>query len=546
MNIFNRVAMILLLMVLIVILAIIVISTMFFPVQAVEWVRQGADILEANLMLTNRLIVFVVGALVLIFCMLLLWLEIRRGRARTIRVRRISGGEAQLAVESIARRVEYNIGQLADITKVRPTVIRRGKGVEVHLDLETSPDIEVPMKTEEVCVVTREVVEDQMGLKLNNVKVNIKHAPFPKDKKKPWDWQRRELPRPVDLPVGEPEEMVPVYTSPAARVEEAAPPPAPPEEEPEEIIEGEVEEAPPLPHIPEERLEEPAEIEEAPPAPPVLEERAEEEWEEMIRAGMEEAPPPPPIPEERAEEEKPSLSPFARLKGLFIKETPAPAPEEEWFEPVPPYEEAEVEEAILTPPPPVPEVEVEEAIPPAYPPLEELVEETMPYGLEVEREFAEEEVITPLEEAEEAFPVEEEEEMAPSLALEEEAEAEYPPYPGEMVEVEEEEEMAPSLALEEEAEAEYPPAPDEMVEAEEEEEMAPSLALEEEAEAEYPPYPDETVEAEEEEEIAPSLTLEEEAEYPPAPDETVEVEEEEERAPSSTLKEDLEREEPWH
>ena len=34
------------------------------------------------------------------------------------------------------------------------------------------------MKTEEVVAVARDVIETQMGLQLNKVKVNIDHAPF--------------------------------------------------------------------------------------------------------------------------------------------------------------------------------------------------------------------------------------------------------------------------------------------------------------------------------------------------------------------------------
>jgi len=37
----------------------------------------------------------------------------------------------------------------------------------------------VPMKTEEVMQVTKDVVEGRMGLKLGKVKITIKHAPYP-------------------------------------------------------------------------------------------------------------------------------------------------------------------------------------------------------------------------------------------------------------------------------------------------------------------------------------------------------------------------------
>ena len=65
--------------------------------------------------------------------------------------------------------------------KVSPHISGRGRGVDIDLLLETSPDIDVPMKTEEVLQVTREVVAERMGLKLGKVQVKIKHAPYPRE-----------------------------------------------------------------------------------------------------------------------------------------------------------------------------------------------------------------------------------------------------------------------------------------------------------------------------------------------------------------------------
>jgi hypothetical protein len=53
--------------------------------------------------------------------------------------------------------------------------------VDIAVALETSPEIDVPMKTEEVLQVTREVVGERMGLKLGKVRVQLKHAPYPKE-----------------------------------------------------------------------------------------------------------------------------------------------------------------------------------------------------------------------------------------------------------------------------------------------------------------------------------------------------------------------------
>jgi len=84
-------------------------------------------------------------------------------------------------VDSIAQRLAYSIDQLPDVIKVTPKITARSRGVDILLILETTPDIDVPMKTEEVLEVTREVVGERMGLKLGKVQVQIKHVAFPRE-----------------------------------------------------------------------------------------------------------------------------------------------------------------------------------------------------------------------------------------------------------------------------------------------------------------------------------------------------------------------------
>ena len=142
---------------------------------------------EANLMAMTGPRVFLrwVGGLVLIFlvwaiCAALLWLEIRRPRVKTIKVQQVSGGSAELAADSIANRLEYNIDLLADVVKVRPTINSGRKGVKVVLAVETSPEIDVLGKTEEIQVLTRDIVENRMGLQLDTVRVVLRHTPYSK------------------------------------------------------------------------------------------------------------------------------------------------------------------------------------------------------------------------------------------------------------------------------------------------------------------------------------------------------------------------------
>ena len=178
MNTFNRAVVVLFLLATIIVMTIVLVV----PRPAIEVLQQWLWNLDANLSLVDPLILLVVGValalLVNVVCAVLIWLEFRQRRPKAIRVQSVSGGKAELAVESVARRLERNISRLDGVAFIQPNVWGKRGGVEVELNLETDPEVDVPTKTEEVCQVTREAIEDKMGLKLRKVRVNIKHAPY--------------------------------------------------------------------------------------------------------------------------------------------------------------------------------------------------------------------------------------------------------------------------------------------------------------------------------------------------------------------------------
>lgn len=185
MNAFNRLVVILLLLLIIVATVLVVIlpkdtlgliAGMFDVLrqEATKYINSGDRLLFAGARV-------IVGGVIALVCTIMIWLELRRPRKRTIRVQKLAGGEANITVESIEQRLAYNVDQLPDVVKVNPRINGKARGVDVDLMLETSPDIDIPMKTEEVLEVTREVIVERMGLKLGKVQVNIKHAPYPKE-----------------------------------------------------------------------------------------------------------------------------------------------------------------------------------------------------------------------------------------------------------------------------------------------------------------------------------------------------------------------------
>lgn len=114
---------------------------------------------------------------VLLFGALIL-LELWPRRRRGVRIHTREGGSAELDANSVARRLAWHLDQLAEVITVLPEVKARGSSVDVRLEIETAPDVDVPMKTDEVVEVARDIIEQDMGLRLGKLDVRIRHAPF--------------------------------------------------------------------------------------------------------------------------------------------------------------------------------------------------------------------------------------------------------------------------------------------------------------------------------------------------------------------------------
>lgn len=156
-----------------------------FPLEAVQWLQvqlgSAANALARFQALdsTNFTLarVAVIVAALLLFLPLLMSEFGRKGES-VVRLRTATG-DAHVTSDSVARRLAWHLDQLADVISVTPAVRSRGELVDISLDLETSPEIDVPMKTEEVMMATREVVEDHMGLKVGRLNVRIRHTDYP-------------------------------------------------------------------------------------------------------------------------------------------------------------------------------------------------------------------------------------------------------------------------------------------------------------------------------------------------------------------------------
>lgn len=180
MNLLNRIVVTLLLLALIPIVTV----GLIVPREAIDLLRDGLDQLEDQLdlsMSAGRLLVSGVLALLIDGALVfLLYLQVRRRSVRAVSVQHVKGGQAQIAVSSIVDRLEYHIDRLPGVLGVKPSVDAQRRGVEVALEVETVADVNMPAKIEEISAVTRQVVEEEMGLKLKGKpKLNLRAVAYP-------------------------------------------------------------------------------------------------------------------------------------------------------------------------------------------------------------------------------------------------------------------------------------------------------------------------------------------------------------------------------
>lgn len=127
----------------------------------------------------QRLTVTAVMLLVMLVAFVLLVLELRPApREVLIPVRTAEGGETVVAASAVQRRLQWAIDQLDDVVEVYPLVRPKGDGVEVLLSVRTTPNIDVPMKDSEIKQTARSVLEEQFGIKVKKLVVNIDHSPM--------------------------------------------------------------------------------------------------------------------------------------------------------------------------------------------------------------------------------------------------------------------------------------------------------------------------------------------------------------------------------
>lgn len=181
MAMFNRIVTALLWLLLMIAISIVAVA----PIQAIQRLQQFLDIALRQIQgwqiaSADNFIIgqATIGITAVLLFGILFWLELWGMRKRGVRIRTADGGSAELDTASVSRRLEWHLEKVDEVNNVVPTVRAKGKAVDIRLEIEVMPAVDITKKTDEVMALTRDVVEEDIGLTLGKLDVHMRCAPF--------------------------------------------------------------------------------------------------------------------------------------------------------------------------------------------------------------------------------------------------------------------------------------------------------------------------------------------------------------------------------
>jgi len=168
MNAFNRIFVIVTLVVLLVLgaFALVTPAGLLSAMQSIaNWFRGTVFAAYSD---TGRVLVRLILAIVWVALIgLLLWREVRRTSSRHIEIARYTGGSTiRISTDAVQEKVKEQVDAIAGVIESKVHATGHNRAVELKLEVSVTKDVDLIAKAEEVAAATRQIVQDQLGLKL--------------------------------------------------------------------------------------------------------------------------------------------------------------------------------------------------------------------------------------------------------------------------------------------------------------------------------------------------------------------------------------------
>lgn len=177
MNVINRlIVMVELIVALLIVPAAIVAVLFFLPSLAGTLNNLARSLTNGATAFLIQMICVLTLLTIFVVVLLLLFLEVSAPRPRHLQIQ-VTEGHVEVTEQAIVQRLEHSIAQIAEIALVKAHVVAsKGNAIEALIELETSPEVNVPQKTQEVIALAKQVLEQQIGLKVAQVRVRLNYS----------------------------------------------------------------------------------------------------------------------------------------------------------------------------------------------------------------------------------------------------------------------------------------------------------------------------------------------------------------------------------
>jgi hypothetical protein len=160
MNLFNRIFSIVSLLV----LTVLVLGVLLIPPEQLSALTASLFAMVNNVQPALRALI---SLLLIVIVILLLWLEFRRPGSRTVEVARSTGGRIRITTGHVEDRVAEQIDAMSGVIQSKVRISERDNSVIARVDVVAAPNLDLVTKGEDIAAKTREVIQDQLGLKLS-------------------------------------------------------------------------------------------------------------------------------------------------------------------------------------------------------------------------------------------------------------------------------------------------------------------------------------------------------------------------------------------
>ncbi len=136
------------------------------PDESIEQLGDLARYLEDHNDTAAKLIVTFGGLILALLAVIVILYEVAPPQTGSLKLAKIGGGEARIATDEIARRLEEDLRTMPQMSDVQVAVQGRGQKAEVKLELHVGAEADLAAMADEACRRASHVLEQQMGLAL--------------------------------------------------------------------------------------------------------------------------------------------------------------------------------------------------------------------------------------------------------------------------------------------------------------------------------------------------------------------------------------------